>query len=342
MNAYGLLWGLLLALLSTAAQAQNDTPPQSGIWIPNPGADLWKAVRQRGQPEPSTTQVQGLDSNQLINVAGEKFRDWRRERFIRYAAYLLAGVPVVILLFHMLHGAMKLEPSGRKLLRFDLYDRVAHWLLATVFLFLAFTGLLLLFGRFVIVPWLGLDAFSPIASASKEGHNLFGPLFLVALLWVFLRFVARNLPAWRDIVWLLKGGGAFGGKHPSAGFFNGGEKLWFWSLAVFGLLLSLSGLLLDFPSYAPSRELLVLALVVHGAAAVILVAFSFGHIYMGTAGVEGTLEGMRDGTVDANWARQHHDQWYAEMVREGRLEALSEAQENRAETTTGQLEEGRT
>ena len=57
-----------------------------------------------------------------------------------------------------------------------------------------------------------------------------------------------------------------------------------------------------------------LALIVHGVAAVIFIAGSFGHIYIGTIGTEGSLESMTTGYVDENWAEAHHDRWHAELM----------------------------
>ena len=34
-----------------------------------------------------------------------------------------------------------------------------------------------------------------------------------------------------------------------------------------------------------------------------------GHIYIGTIGMEGAFEAMGEGTVDVNWAKQHHPLW---------------------------------
>jgi formate dehydrogenase subunit gamma len=34
-----------------------------------------------------------------------------------------------------------------------------------------------------------------------------------------------------------------------------------------------------------------------------------GHIYIGTIGMEGAFEAMGSGTVDLNWAKEHHDLW---------------------------------
>lgn len=62
---------------------------------------------------------------------------------------------------------------------------------------------------------------------------------------------------------------------------------------------------------------MALSLVLHGVGAVLLVAGLFGHIYVGTAGMEASLESMTTGYVDVNWARQHHDQWAEVCEAEG-------------------------
>ena len=319
----GLAWPLvavlLLCLLLTPRPglAEPQPPnPNSPIMVPNPGSDLWRAVRQRGVPGVGATQVRGVDSGVLINTSGEEFRNYRRDDFIGIAGLVIAGVAAAILVFYLLRGRIPIEQgrAGRRIQRFRDFDRTVHWFTAILFIFLALTGLTLLFGRFVILPVLGPEAFAVIASASKEGHNLFGPLFLVAVLLLFLRFAAKNLPARGDLRWLVKGGGIIGKGHVSAGFFNAGEKIWFWAVMVLGIVVSITGLVLVFPVFGQGRDLMQLALIVHGAAAVLFIAGSFGHIYIGTLGTEGSLESMTTGYVDANWAKGHHDRWYAEVA----------------------------
>lgn len=312
------LAALLLCLLLVPRPGLAEPPapnPDSPIMVPNPGADLWRAVRQRGVPGVGATQVRGVDSGVLINKSGEEFRNYRRDDFIGTAGLVIPGVAAAILVFYLLRGRIPIEQgrSGRRIQRFRDFDRVVHWFTAILFIFLALTGLTLLFGRFVVLPVLGPEAFSVIASAAKEGHNLFGPLFLVAVLLLFVRFAAKNLPARGDIKWLVKGGGIIGKAHVSAGFFNAGEKIWFWAVMVLGIVVSITGLVLVFPVFGQGRDLMQLALIVHGAAAVLFIAGSFGHIYIGTLGTEGSLESMTTGYVDANWARAHHDRWYAEV-----------------------------
>jgi formate dehydrogenase subunit gamma len=40
-----------------------------------------------------------------------------------------------------------------------------------------------------------------------------------------------------------------------------------------------------------------------------------GHIYIGTIGMEGAFEAMGEGSVDVNWAKEHHRLWLEEELR---------------------------
>ena len=51
---------------------------------------------------------------------------------------------------------------------------------------------------------------------------------------------------------------------------------------------------------------------VHGTVALLFVAVMLAHIYIGTIGMEGAFEAMGSGTVDINWAREHHSLWLEE------------------------------
>ena len=112
----------------------------------------------------------------------------------------------------------------------------------------------------------------------------------------------------------MSGGGFLVGKHVDSGYFNGGEKVWFWLTVLGGGVIVVSGLILDFPILAFSRETLELSHVLHTISAMIVLAVALGHIYMGTVGVEGAYETMATGYCDANWAKEHHDYWYQDMI----------------------------
>jgi len=285
------------------------------VALQSPAINLWNNVRQRTGEIEGSSQVKSVDSGILINKTGEDWRRFRMEKLLPYGAYLIGGVLGAIILFYLVSGKT-LIPGGRtgkRISRFTLNQRTAHWFTAGIFWLLGITGLILLYGRVVLIPLLGAEGFSVTAAACKEMHNLFGPLFLLAVLAMLVLYVKDNIFNLKDLTWFAKGGGMFGG-HVSAGRFNAGEKTWFWLVMIFGLSLSISGLILDFAVFGQGREVMALSHMFHGISALVLIAISFGHIYLGTIGVEGTLDSMTTGYVDAAWATAHHDEWYEEMT----------------------------
>jgi formate dehydrogenase subunit gamma len=56
------------------------------------------------------------------------------------------------------------------------------------------------------------------------------------------------------------------------------------------------------------------------------------HIYIGTIGMEGAFEAMGSGTVDINWAREHHSLWLEEQ------NARASANDARPRATTAPAE----
>lgn len=67
------------------------------------------------------------------------------------------------------------------------------------------------------------------------------------------------------------------------------------------------------PFYLTGIEGMQLAQIVHSTVAVLFVAAMIAHIYIGTIGMEGAFEAMGTGTVDINWAQEHHSLWLEEQ-----------------------------
>jgi formate dehydrogenase subunit gamma len=282
-----------------------------GIANKNPGTDLWRSVRQRDMMIPGVTQSRSVDAAVLINAEGDKWARFRMDTLVKAALYAIAGILLIILLFYLIRGKVKIESglSGNMVFRFTDFERIIHWVLAFVFLFLALTGLTFLLGRSVLIPLFGHEVFSLLASSSKEGHNLFGPLFLVSVILMLIKFMRRNIYEKGDLSWLLKGGGMIGKSHVTGGFFNMGEKSWYWMVIIIGLIISFSGLVLLSPSFGQARWIMEISHVIHAAGAILLIVVSIGHMYLGSVGTEGTKDGMLHGYVDINWASEHHDRW---------------------------------
>jgi formate dehydrogenase subunit gamma len=332
---YTLLIALLLYLPLLSAQ-EPDASKVPTVKLMNPAAELWRDVRQRTAPVSGRTQVKGVDSGVLINANGDRWRKFRIEQLIPIGGYVLAGVLLALAVFYLVRGKVPIEGgmSSHKLLRYSNYERTIHWFIAGVFLFLALSGLILLFGRPLLIPLIGKEAFSVLASASKEGHNLMGPLFLLALVLIFIKFVRRNIYQKGDLTWLLRGGGVIGSKHVPSNFFNMGEKSMFWLLVFVGGTIIVSGLVLLSPVFGQGREWMELAHVGHAVGAIFMIAVIFGHIYIGTIGMEGAVEGMKTGYCDLNWAREHHDLWASEAEKRGEVIANEEVAALRGDFNT--------
>ena len=284
--------------------------------IKNPRANFWRVVRQ-GVPGFTTVTSQG--HHILIQNGGENWREIRNGLLMRGSQWILALGLIGMGLFYFFVGSDKLEKprSGVKIERFTLGERILHWYTALLFVIMAVTGLSLLLGRLALIPIFGHPAVSGYLQVAKELHNYCGPLLLVGVLLMFLIWVRYNIPRKLDLQWFKNMGGMVGhGPRPHTGKINGGEKGWFWLVVIFGIAVGITGVLLDFPIWGQTRFTMQLSHVIHVAAAILFVTASFGHIYVGTIGIEGVFEGMWTGSVDAAWAQQHADLWYQERMHE--------------------------
>ena len=320
--------------------------------------DLWRAVRY--DTANITTQQRGPGATTLIQTGGMGWLNFRMGPLQTWGAIFLGVVIALLLLFYLVRGRIRLHHpfTGRTVLRFRWVERFAHWVLAVSFILLGITGLLVLFGRKAIIPLIGHEAWSPIAIGSKWVHNNVSWAFMIALVAVFVMWVAHNLPSRTDLRWIARGGGMFGGGHPPAKKFNAGQKLVFWSVIVFGASLSVSGLSLLFPfefhlfpetlgflnnvglpqavgigelrtDLTPQEEMQYTS-AWHAIVAFILIAVALGHIYIGTLGMEGAFDAMGNGEVDEEWAREHHSIWARKVIaeREERRSRARAAQTN--------------
>ena len=276
----------------------------------NPPA--WGAASER----PQFATIPGVDTNRLIQGAGREWRAFRNGPLTQIGGWLIVLALAAVTLLYLVKGPIRLHgaPTGRLIERFNAVERASHWVMAVSFVFLALTGIIIFWGKHLILPWLGYAGFSWLTIVSKNIHNFVGPLFIFSLVVMFLLYVRDNLMDSRDFAWLRRFGGMFSKEEIPSGRFNGGEKVWFWiGIVLLGAIVSVTGLILDFPNWNQGRELMQQANVIHAIAAVIFVSMSLGHIYLGTVGVEGAYRGMRDGYVDETWAREHHALWYEEV-----------------------------
>jgi formate dehydrogenase subunit gamma len=229
---------------------------------------------------------------------------------------------IIIIAFYLIRGTIRLSTArtGRLIERFTVLERLAHWTTAITFVILAISGMLMLFGKHVVLPVLGHTAFSVIAIVSKGLHNFVGPVFSLSIVLTFIIFVKHNFPEKGDMAWISRFGGLFSkSAHIPTGRFNAGEKAWFWGgLTLLGIIMTVTGLILDFPNFQQTRGQMQLAWTWHAIAAVLFMMGAMGHIYIGTLGMEGAYKAMRTGYVDEAWAKEHHEYWYND-IKAGRI-----------------------
>ncbi|QDY70309.1 formate dehydrogenase subunit gamma [Qingshengfaniella alkalisoli] len=336
---------LLLVVLTCVAPVAFAQSPGSGpINGATPGdtnaagssdADLWRAVRAG---DSFTSQSRVPMGNQLIQSAGHDWELTRNGPLAMYTAWIITGMLVLLSIFFALRGRIRIDAgkSGQTIKRFTLVERSAHWMIASSFVLLALTGLSLLFGRKILIPLMGHEAFSVLAYWGKHIHNYVGFAFMAGIAIIFVMWVIHNIPRPSDLVWIARGGGLFGGGHPPAHKFNAGQKGIFWAVIVCGTSLALSGWALLTPftttmfadTFSHVNAIFGTTLptdltihqeqqfqeIWHTIMAAIMIAIIIAHIYIGTVGMEGAVDAMTHGDVDLNWAKEHHSLWVAEKL----------------------------
>lgn len=304
--------------------------------------ELWRALRYGSADV--TVSSGGQVGSVLMQDGGMRWLSLRKGPLATYGGGLLAATVVLLALFYLLRGRIRIDgaKTGQTITRFRAVERFGHWLLAGSFILLAFTGLLTLFGRMVLIPVIGHEAYALIASAAKWIHNNVSWAFMLGLVMVFVMWVVHNIPNRTDLKWIAVGGGLLKkGVHPPARKFNFGQKMVFWSTIILGASVSASGFSLLFPfeypmfagtfgalnatglpqllgfgtlpvQLAPHEEMQY-AQLWHSIVAFAMMAIILAHIYIGSIGMEGAYDAMGSGEVELQWAREHHGLWVKEV-----------------------------
>ncbi len=252
-------------------------------------------------------------SANLIQPEGRDWQDFRRGPLATTGAIAILGMILLLAIFLVVRGRIRIEKgfSGRTVTRFASFDRFVHWVTASCFIVLALSGLNITFGKTLIAPLLGENAFGSLSAAGKFAHNYLAFPFMAGVVLMFLIWVKDNIPNKLDLDWIKAGGGILKkGVHPPAKRFNAGQKGIFWIVYHRRALMSISGWHLLFPSESIGE--LQFQARLHGVFAMLFIAVMIAHIYIGSVGMEGAFDAMGTGEVDENWAREHHSLWLEE------------------------------
>src|SRR5687767_13021564 len=156
-----------------------------------------------------------------------------------------------------------------ELMRHTAYTRVLHWTVALSFI------LSLLSGFAIYSPWLyrWLTPLFGGGPMTRFLHPWFGVVFDLAFSFQFLNWFVPMQWTKVDKRWLKEAREYFTNKDALApkdtGFFNGGQKLYFWSIVFSAIVFFITGMLLWFDHMIP-RWIVAVSYVFHDIAAVIM------------------------------------------------------------------------
>jgi formate dehydrogenase subunit gamma len=301
------LLALSLSVHPVLAQQPTSVDPTKSAVQEEQLLQQFKTVQGRGS-------IPDTKSYTIEQPAG---RDWRHfhEVTLRWiGAVAILGTLIVLVAFYLWRGMVRIESgrSGLTIVRFNAAERFVHWMTAVCFVILALSGLNITFGRPLLLPLMSPENFTAWSEWAKYAHNYLSFPFTLGVVLIFFMWIAGNIPNRVDVEWLKRGGGMVGHDHPPAYRFNAGQKMIYWIVVLGGTAVAVSGYVLIFPFYGTDIQTMQNAEMVHGVIAMLFIAAMLGHIYIGTIGMEGAFEAMGTGTVDVNWAKEHHDLWLKE------------------------------
>ncbi len=197
--------------------------------------------------------------------------------------------------------------------RFNLLERIVHWVVGVTYVALLLTGL-----AFAYPPLFWLTAPLGGGAMARVLHPYIGALFGVAMLLMVVLWIRDMFLNRQDVKWMAAVhhyATHQRDKVPPAGKYNAGQKLFFWVQGVLAVVFVATGVMLWFPEqFAPARTLLSSARLLHYMATLGGGLFLVLHVYLGTVAYPGTARSMIDGKVTRQWARLHHPRWHEEQT----------------------------
>jgi formate dehydrogenase gamma subunit len=236
-----------------------------------------------------------------------------RENVLKPATPWILGTVVALLLLHLTiqgpHRTRRVLSAAAdaaadadtdtagdsEIVRFTLAQRLAHFFVLVGFLVLAVTGLFFLHNH---------RTFN--GEPLRTLHTWIGLVFAAGWIAMFLLWFRDMLFAKGDKTWLRALGGYWG--HRSgyyAGKFNAGQKIFFWILAVCGVILIATGAGLAALRDDP-RANLALLYTLHDLAAVLALVLLLAHVYLAVVINPHSLRSIFGGRVSRRWIEEHH------------------------------------
>ncbi|MGS0676009.1 formate dehydrogenase subunit gamma [Shewanella sp. 0m-4] len=191
------------------------------------------------------------------------------------------------------------------ILRHKLFDRICHWFVVATGLVTFLTGFAFFFPSF---QWLGSIAGSP--QMARFVHPIAGLMMCLPLMVMLVRYYHHNKWEKNDLKWMLAIKDVMfenEDKIPAIGHYNPGQKVLFRTFVVTSIALTITGIMMWQPYFAPYFESSAIewAILIHAVSALIMLIFVIVHFWMATW-VEGSVAGMLYGYVSRAWCKKHH------------------------------------
>src|SRR5258708_14847724 len=162
--------------------------------IPGPGATVLIQPQAR------------FPGQERWSTAGEAWRLFRNGPVTFYGGWLVVLVCLLIGALYFAKGPVKLhdKPTGRLMQRFSTTEQIVHWSTAISFCVLGISGLIMLFGKYILLPVIGYTLFAWLTALGKNLHNFVAPVFIVSVIALVFIFLRDNLPEADDWMWFRR------------------------------------------------------------------------------------------------------------------------------------------
>jgi formate dehydrogenase subunit gamma len=197
--------------------------------------------------------------------------------------------------------------------RYTVAARINHWITAISLVLLALSGLAL----FTPALYFLTGLFGGGAT-TRMIHPWIGVVLFVSFMGLFFRFFRLNLWEKTDSIWMGRLRDVLAGdenKLPEVGKYNAGQKMVFWSMSLFILVLITSGVVIwdqYFGNYFTIEQKRI-AVLIHSVTAIVAICVWIVHVYA-AIWVRGTIGAMTRGKVTGGWAWRHHRRWLKDLV----------------------------
>ena len=197
--------------------------------------------------------------------------------------------------------------------RYTVGARINHWITAISLVLLALSGLALFTPALYFLT--GLFGGGQL---TRIIHPWIGVVLFLSFMGLFFRFFRLNLWERTDSVWMGRLRDVLANeenKLPEVGKYNAGQKMVFWSMSLFILVLITSGVVIwdqYFGNYFTIEQKRI-AVLIHSATAIVAICVWIVHVYA-AIWVRGTIGAMTRGKVTGGWAWRHHRRWLKDLV----------------------------